>query len=254
MPTERDPDTLTLRPAVAEDVGGVTEVYLSARAASAPAMPAPVHDAEAVRGHLATVREHKEMWVAEDAGGRSVAAFAVLGDHWLDDLYVHPRHQRRGIGSALLDLAKARRPDGFSLWVFETNSTARRFYRRHRLVELERTDGAGNEEHAPDIRMAWPGADPMAFWRCEIDDVDSALAGLLDRRAALTGQVQRLKRGSGQPGRDPAREAEIVDRMATLAPRLGREALTRIMATIITETLGAASDRLGSGGGRSEPD
>ena len=48
-----------------------------------------------------------------------------------------------------------------------------RFYRRHGLVDLERTDGSANEERAPDIRMAWPGADPLAFYRGLIDDVDA---------------------------------------------------------------------------------
>jgi ribosomal protein S18 acetylase RimI-like enzyme len=57
----------------------------------------------------------------------------------------------------LLDLAKALQPAGLQLWVFETNVGAQRFYRRHGFVEVERTDGAGNEEKAPDIRMAWPG-------------------------------------------------------------------------------------------------
>ena len=49
----------------------------------------------------------------------------------------------------------AEEPGGFCLWVFETNTPARGFYARHGLVELERTDGAGNEEKQPDIRMAW---------------------------------------------------------------------------------------------------
>ena len=71
-----------------------------------------------------------------------------------------PRHGGRGVGTALLDLVKAQRPAGFCLWVFETNAPARGFYARRGLVELERTDGSGNEEQAPDVRMAWPGAEP----------------------------------------------------------------------------------------------
>jgi hypothetical protein len=61
----------------------------------------------------------------------------------------------KGIGSALLDLAKALRPRGFDLWVFEVNTPARRFYERHGLVELDRTDGSGNDERAPDCRYGW---------------------------------------------------------------------------------------------------
>jgi hypothetical protein len=40
-----------------------------------------------------------------------------------------------------------------------------RLLRARGLVELERTDGAANEEKAPDVRMAWPGRDPLAFYR-----------------------------------------------------------------------------------------
>ena len=50
------------------------------------------------------------------------------------------------MGAALFDLVTSLRPDGFCLWVFESNTPARAFYRSRGCVELERTDGAGNEE------------------------------------------------------------------------------------------------------------
>lgn len=232
---------VVLRPAGQTDSAKVADTYLAARKGAVPGMPPPVHSDEEIRAHLASLPERKEVWVAETTG-IGVIGLAVLADRWLDDLYVHPQSQRQGIGSALVDLAKERMRDGFCLWVFETNAAARAFYRRHGLVELERTDGSGNEEHAPDIRMAWPGVDPMAFWRREIDQVDAALAGLLDQRAAMTRQVQHLKRASGQSGRDPAREAEIIARMAARAPLLGQDRLARIVDAVITESLGAAQE------------
>ena len=42
-----------------------------------------------------------------------------------------------------------------TLWVFQSNTRAIRFYERHGFVEVERTDGAGNEERSP--TSAWPG-------------------------------------------------------------------------------------------------
>jgi chorismate mutase len=143
----------------------------------------------------------------------------------------------QGVGSALLDLVKSLRPGGFCLWVFETNEGARRFYLRHGLAELERTDGAGNEERAPDLRMAWPGTDPLAFLRGLIDEVDAGLADLLARRAALTAAVQRHK---NDPARDLDRERRIAEAMAERAPALGPDRLARIVHTIITESLDAA--------------
>ena len=59
-----------------------------------------------------------------------------------------------GLGTRLLDRAKAERPDGLDLWTFQANTGARRFYERHGFVEVARTDG-DNEEGAPDVRLAW---------------------------------------------------------------------------------------------------
>src|SRR5215469_1111041 len=61
----------------------------------------------------------------------------------------------RGIGSALLDHAKLSRPGGFTLWTFQQNEGARRFYERHGLVPIQFTDGEGNEEKTPDVRYEW---------------------------------------------------------------------------------------------------
>ena len=198
-------------------------------------MPPTAHTDAEVRLWLAGRLAHDEVWVAEADG--AVVAYLRLTKDWLDDLYVVPQRAREGIGSLLLDLAKQQRPDGFCLWVFEQNEPARAFYHQHGLLELEHTDGAGNEERAPDVRMAWPGADPLGFLRGLIDDIDHELAGLLSRRAALTAAVQLHKQAAD---RDPEREREIVARMAARAPELGEERLTRIVHAIITESLDAA--------------
>ena len=239
MPTEPVRPEVTLRPAGAADAAAVAEVHLAARRQAA--MPPAVHTDDEVRSWLVSRVTADEVWVAE-AGG-SVVAYARLTPVWLDDLYVAPAHSRQGIGSALLDLVKARRPAGFCLWVFESNVPARAFYARHGLVELERTDGQGNMEKSPDIRMAWPGAEPLAFFRRLIDEVDDQLGDLLARRVALTREVQSLKAERRQQARDPSREREIAARLALRAPELGEERLARIVHAIVTESLGADEPR-----------
>jgi GNAT superfamily N-acetyltransferase len=94
-----------------------------------------------------------EVWVAELEG--NVVGFAALSDDLLGHLYVHPDAQRRGIGTALLEVVKRERPNGIRLWVFQRNEDARRFYVRHgcRLVEL--TDGSRNMEKEPDALYEW---------------------------------------------------------------------------------------------------
>ena len=133
------------------DARAVTGVHLASRRA-AP-MPAGVHPDDEVHRWLADRLAQDEVWVAELDG--EVVGYVRLTPTWLDDLYVLPSHARQGIGSMLLELAQALRPDGFSLWVFETNTPARAFYAHHGLVEREHTDGSDNEERAPDVRMSW---------------------------------------------------------------------------------------------------
>jgi GNAT superfamily N-acetyltransferase len=74
-----------------------------------------------------------------------------------EDRYVEPDAQRSGIGSALLEAAKTRRPAGLRLWVFQRNHAARAFYAQHGFAEVELTDGADNEEREPDVLLAWTG-------------------------------------------------------------------------------------------------
>jgi GNAT superfamily N-acetyltransferase len=81
--------------------------------------------------------------------------FAILHGDWLGHLYVHPDEIGTGVGHALFEHVKKRRPDGFQFWVFQQNERARRFYEAHGCVAVEFTDGEGNEEKTPDVRYEW---------------------------------------------------------------------------------------------------
>lgn len=239
MPTEPSeaPDLL-LRPAGPGDAAAMAELHLAARAANLGSLPPAVHTAEETRAWMGRrLAENGEGWVAERDG--DLVGYLLLTGDWLDDLYVRPGAYGGGVGAALLDLAKGLRPDGFCLWVFESNRGARRFYARHGLVELEHTDGSANEEHAPDVRMAWPGRDPLRFLRGLVDEVDAELGDLLARRAALTRAIQPVKDG---PTRDLAREREIAAAMALRAPALGADRLARIVRVVVEESLDAARE------------
>lgn len=234
MPTEE----FTLRPGGRQDLSAMAEQFVRVRAASVPQMPPSAHTPDGVRKHFESWDlNRREVWVAEAAG--RILGHLVLDDDWLEGLYVEPDAQRVGVGSALLDVAKMRRPDGFALWVFVTNRKARSFYRAHGLLDLEETDGTANPELAPDLRMAWPGGNPLRFLRRNIDEVDEQIGDLLARRVALTRAVQPHKVA---PGRDAVREREIAAAVAQRAPALGVARVQRIMDVIITESLGSLSD------------
>ena len=240
MGVEAGGSDLSVRLAEQPDLPEIAELYLAARAAAEPAMPPIVGSRDDVVAWVLawpTDDSRREVWVAEDDLG--LAGCMLLTDAWLDALYVDPGRQGTGVGTALLDLAKARQPRGFGLWVFASNAPARGFYRRHGLVELEHTDGAANLERAPDVRMAWPGEDPLAYLRSEIDAVDDELAVLLARRFALVAAVQGHKEavgtGGGHAARDPAREAQILQRLAAHVPGLEVERIARFLDGVMAE-------------------
>jgi ribosomal protein S18 acetylase RimI-like enzyme len=112
-----------------------------------------LHTPEEDREHFGGIVEGQEVWVAEEDG--RILGFASLTEDELTNLYVDADAHGRGVGTALLDRAKERRPDGFRFWVFQQNERARRFYERHGAVAIRFTDGADNEEHQPDALYEW---------------------------------------------------------------------------------------------------
>ncbi|GAB3410856.1 GNAT family N-acetyltransferase [Flindersiella endophytica] len=144
---------MTIRRAGAADAAGMAEVWLSSFAAALPTVRR-AHSADEVRAHFRdVVVPDYEAWVAVTDG--NVVGLLALRGEWVDQLYLHPSWRGRGLGDRLVALAKAQRPEGLQLWTFQVNEPACRFYERHGFVEVERTDGEGNEEHEPDIRYAW---------------------------------------------------------------------------------------------------
>jgi GNAT superfamily N-acetyltransferase len=150
-----DHDAVRVRRAHADDADAITDVWLRARRASIPAIPAPIHRDDEVRRWFAdTVLPERTVWIL--TVGTRVVALLVLDDGWVDQLYVDSAHTGAGFGSRLLDIAKREYPGGLDLWTFASNSGARRFYERHGFVAVDATNG-DNEEGAPDVRFHWPG-------------------------------------------------------------------------------------------------
>jgi putative acetyltransferase len=78
---------------------------------------------------------------------------------WIDQLYVLPGAQRRGVGTALLEIAR----DSFSslnAWTFQRNTVGRNFYKSRGFVKVKETDGADNAEKEPDVLYYWSRPTP----------------------------------------------------------------------------------------------
>jgi GNAT superfamily N-acetyltransferase len=144
-----------IRTATADEAAAVAELFLTVRHSMRDTVPL-VHGDDETRVWIRdTLFRQDEVTVAIMDG--RIAAMMATKPGWIDHLYVHPDFQNRGLGTALLQTAKrsAQTGSGVQLWTFQANTGARRFYARHGFSEVELTNGAGNEEQSPDVRIIW---------------------------------------------------------------------------------------------------
>lgn len=93
-------------------------------------------------------------WVTVAGRKDQVEAFIARDADTVHALYVAGTARRAGLGSALLNRAKAAM-DRLTLWTFEANGPAQNFYEAHDFRVVDRTDGSGNDEGLPDLRYVW---------------------------------------------------------------------------------------------------
>jgi len=143
-----------LRRAIFSDMEAVARLHRRVRKTCLPYLPDLHTPEEDLAFFQNEVFPNSIIWVAEAEG--ELVGVAAVSEGWLDHLYVEPSWQGRGVGSALLSMAKEGNAE-LELWTFQDNRQARRFYetRGFRLVEL--TDGSSNEEQTPDARYRWTG-------------------------------------------------------------------------------------------------
>ena len=141
---------ITLRPARSTDAGKAA-AFMSDYMEQTPWMPR-IHTGAEDIGFVASMIERG--WVTVAVHGDAVIGFLARDGDDIQALYIAQSQWRKGAGSALLNHAQ-----GFvarlSLWTFQANTQAQAFYAAHGFNEVERTDGAGNDEHLPDIRFEW---------------------------------------------------------------------------------------------------
>jgi ribosomal protein S18 acetylase RimI-like enzyme len=77
-------------------------------------------------------------WTMAACEADVMAGFIALRDRHIDQLYVDPAHQRRGIGSLLLEQAIKGVPGRITLDVFEDNLGACAFYEKHGFLAHDR--------------------------------------------------------------------------------------------------------------------
>jgi ribosomal protein S18 acetylase RimI-like enzyme len=100
----------------------------------------------------ATILPACAVWVAERAG--ALVGLVAVEAPWIRQLSVFPEHQRRGVGTALLDKARECSPAELRLFTFQRNDKARMFYQKHgfRIVALGVSPAP---ELEPDVEYRW---------------------------------------------------------------------------------------------------
>jgi GNAT superfamily N-acetyltransferase len=146
-------DEITIAPASAAYAAEIATLYLASRAAALPYLRRVHSDADTRRWIETVMLACGESWVAHSGG--TILGFVTLEGANLEQLYLRPGQERRGIGSRLLAQAKARSPGHLRLYTFQRNSAARAFYEARSFRIVETSDGSRNEEGEPDILYEW---------------------------------------------------------------------------------------------------
>ena len=145
-------DAIALRRATAADMAAVARLHRLAFFAAMPEMPV-LHTAEEdLVFYAMRVFPSSEIWLSECDG--SLAGFIAFRAGWVDQLYVNPQHQGSGVGTALLDMAKAAEAS-LRLWTFQCNARGRKFYERQEFRVYLETAVTENEEKQPDLMYFW---------------------------------------------------------------------------------------------------
>ncbi len=145
-----------IRRAAPGEADAIARLFREVRGACLPYLPV-LHTPEEDRWFFRErVFPACEVWVAGDA---SPDGFCAFRPGWVDHLYVRPARQGQGVGSALLAQAM-RTHSALSLFVFQRNHAAIRFYEARGFRPVTRTDGERNEEGEPDALYAWSGSIP----------------------------------------------------------------------------------------------
>ena len=140
------------RRARVDDLPDIAKIHRLAFCRAMPHLPILHTPAEDLNFYTTAVFPHAEIRLLEWSD--LILGFIVFRPGWVDQLYIHPDCQRRGLGSRLLELAQES-SDTLHAWTFRGNAGARVFYEKRGFqVELE-TDGSGNEEKEPDVLYVW---------------------------------------------------------------------------------------------------
>jgi GNAT superfamily N-acetyltransferase len=111
-----------------------------------------LHDREEDERFLAGLLNTHSVRVARS--GAEVLGFLAHDGGSITALYIADGARGQGIGRAFLEDVKAVESE-IALWAFQANVRAVSFYQREGFAVADETDGRGNDEGLPDLRLVW---------------------------------------------------------------------------------------------------
>ena len=133
-----------------QDLDAVMQIWLQANLDAHAFIPASFWEA-----HFEMVRDmlpQAELYVHENEAPRQIDGFIGLTENHIEGIFVVKSARSKGIGKALLDHAKSRKPR-LDLSVYQKNERALAFYRREQFVV--QSEGIDEDTNEADIQMLW---------------------------------------------------------------------------------------------------
>ena len=147
----------SIRPLEAQDLEAVLRFWRRSREAAQPWLEERMaYRPEQDRAFFQEVlMPSSDIWVS--VGPEGPAAFLALEGEQIEQLYVDPDVQGRGLGTALVDHAKGICPERLTLYTHQRNHKARRFYEWHGFRPI-RFGVSPAPEIEPDVFYEWQAA------------------------------------------------------------------------------------------------
>ena len=133
-----------------QDLDAVMLIWLHGNLDAHAFIPASFWEA-----HFEMVRDllpQAELYVHEDAGTRQIDGFIGLTENHIEGIFVVKSARSKGIGKALLDYAKSRKPR-LDLSVYQKNERALAFYQREQFTV--QSEGIDEDTNEAELQMLW---------------------------------------------------------------------------------------------------
>ena len=132
------------------DLDAVMQIWMDGNLDAHAFIPASFWEA-----HFETVRDmlpQAELYVHENKVPRQIDGFIGLTENHIEGIFVAKSARSKGIGKALLEYAKSRKPR-LDLSVYQKNERALAFYQREQFTM--QSEGIDEDTNEAELQMLW---------------------------------------------------------------------------------------------------